>query len=589
MRKSVHRPGRRRAKALGSRRTRPDGAARRSAMPAQRDLRDARPLLDRILDTPHLAHVVPRLPPEVLHRVIQSCGLEDCGELVALATPGQLAAVFDLDLWRTDQPGLDEWFDADRFGVWLDVLMESGATIAAQTLADVDIDLAIAAFAQHVLVFDPAALSPSATTDDEALPAVGTPNDGLSCDVGGYLVVSRGTGSWDAIVAVLSSLDAEHHTPFHRVMRGCRSLSNSTPELDGLDDLLGGSEQVMFDLAFNRERRREQQGYVTPAQARAFLRMSRQRPLGHDTTPPGNPVARAYFRAIEWPTAGDTNSGARRLPAAAGAPPAPEDAADAVATIVDVLLDAGILPQQPRALLDGPRGRAPRLARIEAHLQFARDRDHAAFSMRGQELAFLANTIVAGCSIQARPFTALEASDAAVAICNLGLENWPPHWLPAKTRRGAAALEAGEALPDDFLVGQDLVSVFQVGWTVLHDEVCMSTAARLIEVLTHLRCGDREIQTGLDQLRLEMTRHWQAGEPWRARDALDVMTSLDMPAWATLLGLIDECPVIHAGIGVSQGSRIREISPTAFEFISENNQIASAHEFMRLLPDTLRS
>jgi hypothetical protein len=32
----------------------------------------------------------------------------------------------------------------------------------------------------------------------------------------------------------------------------------------------------MFDLAFNRERRREQQGYVTPAEARAFLQMSRQ-------------------------------------------------------------------------------------------------------------------------------------------------------------------------------------------------------------------------------------------------------------------------------------------------------------------------
>ncbi len=64
---------------------------------------------------------------------------------------------------------------------------------------------------------------------------------------------------------------------------------------------------------------------------------------------------------------------------------------------------------------------------------------------------------------------------------------------------------------------------------------------------------------------------------------------LDMPAWATLLGLIDECPVIHAAMGVSQGSRTREISATAFEFISGNSQIASVHEFMRsLLPEALR-
>ena len=120
MPKRAHRPVRRRA-------------APQSGTPVLR--RDPRHLLDRILDTPHLAHVVPRLPPEVLHRVIQSCGLEDCGELVALATPDQLARVFDLDLWRAGQPGLDEQFDADRFGVWLEVLMESGAGVAAQTLA----------------------------------------------------------------------------------------------------------------------------------------------------------------------------------------------------------------------------------------------------------------------------------------------------------------------------------------------------------------------------------------------------------------------------------------------------------------------
>ena len=165
-------------------------------------------------------------------------------------------------------------------------------------------------------------------------------------------------------------------------------------------------------------------------------------------------------------------------------PPAPEDSADAVAAIVEVLLDAGVLPQQPRALLEGPQGDAPRLARIQAQMQFARDRDHAAYSMRSQELAYLANTIVAGCSIQARPFTAQEASDAAVAACNLGLENWPAHWLPAEARRGSSVVEAGTALPDDFLVGHDLVSVFQVGWTVLHRDVCMYAAERLIEFLT---------------------------------------------------------------------------------------------------------
>src|SRR5689334_4638200 len=86
------------------------------------DARSPDRLLDRLLAVPDLADVVPRLPPEVVHRVIQRCGLEDSGQFVALATPDQLARVFDLDLWRPAMPGLDEQFDADRFGVWLEVL-----------------------------------------------------------------------------------------------------------------------------------------------------------------------------------------------------------------------------------------------------------------------------------------------------------------------------------------------------------------------------------------------------------------------------------------------------------------------------------
>jgi Family of unknown function (DUF6178) len=565
------------------------GAGRKSDSPARRAPQDHRPLLDRILDTPHLAHVVPQLQPEVLHRLIQSVGLEDCGELVALATPGQLARVFDLDLWRAGRPGLDEQFDADRFGVWLEMLVESGATGAAQIVAQMDVDLVTAALAQHARVFDPAAVSPSVPGDGDDVSTAHVRDAGISSNVGGYLVVATRTDSWDAIVAVLMSLDAEHHHYFDRVMRGCRRLSNSRPEVDGLDHLLMDREQAAFDLAFNRERRREKRGYVTPAQARAFLQMSRQRRLGHDTTPPDSPVARAYFRAIEWTDAADANSGPNRLLAESDSPPAPDGSQDAFAAVVAVLVEAGVVPQQPRALLEAPRGEAPRLARIQRHMQFVRDSEHVAYSTRSQELAYLANTIVAGCSVQARPFTAQEASDAAVAVCNLGLENWPPHWLPAEAHRGSSVVEAGTALPDDFLVDHDLVSVFEVGWTVLHEEVCMHTAEQLIGILADLRCDDRETQAGLDALRIEMAKHWQAGEPWRARDSLDVIMILDMPAWATLLGLLDECPVLHAGVGTSRDSRTRAVSASAFEFIAENRQITSVREFMRSLPETLRS
>jgi hypothetical protein len=515
---------------------------------------DGRSLLDRILDTPHLARVVPRLPAEVLHRVIEQCGLADCGELVALTTPDQLARVLDLDLWRA-APGRDEQFDATRFVVWLDVLMEAGPAVAAQKLAEIDVDLVIAGLAQHVRVFDRASVS-RLPTDDEELDAAPRPSNGLRREVGGYLVVARDVESSDTITGALSLLEASHHDFFERVMRGCRSLSNTGHERDGLDNLAPAGDQVLFDLAVSRERRQEQQGYVTPAQARAFLQLSRQLPLGDAAAPAADPVARAYFHAIEWTPRADE-------------PPLEAGSAQAFAAIVDVLVDAGVMAQPARALLEGEAGQAteaPRLARLQAHLRDARDRDPDVYLQRSQELAYLANTVAAGSSIQARPFTVQEASDAAAAICNLGLENWPRQWRSA----------------------DDLVTVFQVGWKILHADVVMETAVQLISVLAGVRCDDRETRSGLTALRRELIRHCRDDAPWRAREALDVISTLDMPAWAALVALIAEYPVIHAAVRASAARGTRAVSASAFEFISENSQIAAVRDFMRSLPDALR-
>ena len=98
----------------------------------------------------------------------------------------------------------------------------------------------------------------------------------LECEVGGYLVRARRTDAWDAIVTLLVTLETEHNHYFHAVMQGCRRLSNSRPEIDGLDDLLMAPEQHLHDVAIERERRRSRHGYATPADARAFLQMARQ-------------------------------------------------------------------------------------------------------------------------------------------------------------------------------------------------------------------------------------------------------------------------------------------------------------------------
>ncbi len=543
-------------------------------------------LLDRLLAAPHLAHVVPKLQPEALHRLIQHCGLEDCGQLMALATPDQLARVFDLDLWRPAAPSLDERFDADRFGLWLEVMVEADVSSAATTVAAMDADLVSAGLGQHVRVVDYAAIAPYIKLDGEVFTNF-TIDDPLRHEVGGYVISARRRSFWDAITAVLTELAEVHNHSFNQIMRRCRRQSNAGSEIDGLDDLLTTDAQSMFDVALEREVRRDMQGYVTPAQARAFLQTSRRIDRRHDAMPPRDPLTTAYFRDAEARTAMESAASAEPQSARHVDSAASQATSEAVTAIVDLLYEEGVIPRAPRALLEAAETSAPLLACIRARLQFAHDRDPDAYATRNAELAYLANVLLAGATVQSRAIAEEESANAVMAVCNLGLESWPAHWLSGHVRAGQAATKAAADLPEDFLIRHDLVRVFQVGWTVLHEDICMYSADKLLSILTSVRCHDRDVQFALETLRVRLMKHLRAGSPWDARDALDVIAILDTPAWAALLGLIDPFPTRHAALGASLAGTAHRIDAHAFDFISGNRHVQQVHDFMRLLPALL--
>src|SRR5262249_1288876 len=160
------------------------------------------------------------------------------------------------------------------------------------------VELIAAGLARHVLVYDRAAVTPYETLDGELIEAYCVDADGLTFDMGSYLLVAKREDSWEAIIEVLLALGAAHRDYFRPAIHRCRRLSNSGREVDGLDDLLAEEDQVTFDVAVDREGRREKKGYVTPAEARAFLQMARELRPGRDTRPSPNPLARAYFRAL---------------------------------------------------------------------------------------------------------------------------------------------------------------------------------------------------------------------------------------------------------------------------------------------------
>jgi hypothetical protein len=534
--------------------------------------------LARLLDTPYLERVVPRLAPEVLHHLIQHRGLDACGALVAAATPQQVASVLDLDLWRTT-PGRDDQFDARRFGSWTETLMDEGEAVAVRVVAAMDRSLTIAGLSRYVRVFDPGVLRSAATTDDGLDVA---PSGNLECEVGGYVVRARTPQAWDAIVGLLVTLAAEHPDCFHGLMQGCRRLSNSTPESDGLDELMLEPEQLLHDVSLERESRRTQQGYLTAGDARSFLQMARQ-PARPGDVSAMNTIAAAYFQSLD-----DTVESAGQstgLDDSAGSP-TDLDVSASIDAVAELLAEAAGSSARPRALLGPVPADVARVTPIEPLMECVHDTNQVAYLARNQELAFLANALVAGCSVHGRPFTVQEAWNAAVGICNLGLEVW-------SVRSPETGVDAGRpsdltlGLPATTLVDHDLVTAFEAGWKLLHEDVSMFVAERVIATLADLRSLDAATEHDLHVLRRELERSRDAGTPWRAREALDVVAILDMPAWACLRGLLSECPVVPAALTAILEGHTASVSATAFECFATNGQIRKVHEFAERLRDVL--
>src|SRR3569623_3145829 len=111
-------------------------------------------LLSRILERPGLVAAVRELPGAVLGALIQRIGLEDAGELVALASREQLERIFDDDLWRAERPGGDATFRPERFALWLRVMMEAGDDAVERRLCEMPAELVALGVHRLVLVLD---------------------------------------------------------------------------------------------------------------------------------------------------------------------------------------------------------------------------------------------------------------------------------------------------------------------------------------------------------------------------------------------------------------------------------------------------
>jgi hypothetical protein len=402
-----------------------------SVLSSRRSRPSARELVTRIIEEPALAQAVQALEPRTLARLIDHVGLEDAGELVALATTAQLAAVFDEDLWRSPRPGQDETLDGGRFAVWLEIMLEIGERYAARKLVGLSEDLLAHALSTRVLVVDMDELTLEMSgrdrDDDDEVELLEKALDGtLHLEIDRFRVIARDPDGWDALAAVLLAVDEEDHGFLVRLLERLAFVAaRAAEDSGGLTALLTEDETLAADAAAEREERRSRAGYVPPSQAAAFLKLARVAPTRNAER---DPVTRAYFREL-----------ARAPKAAALAETAP-----VASPLIEVLRDAEVLPT-PRAQLGGrvdePTRPAGSLRRLLADLA---ERDPDGYARRTEELAYLANVLVAGLDLGGRPPRPLEAAEIVLLVCERGLD------------------ELGADAPADLL--------FRAGWAKIPDE-----------------------------------------------------------------------------------------------------------------------
>jgi hypothetical protein len=365
-----------------------------------------------MLEVPGIESAIRSLDGRELARIVESVGLEDAGEIVAFATAGQLERVFDEDLWRSAAPGGDEAFDAGRFALWLEVLLEHGDDFAAGRVAAMSEDLVALALHRLVLVLDVDFLAVGLAHLEDGRLIDKALESSQSFELDEFLLVALDHRRFDAVAAVLVALDKEHRDLLRRLLERLRGLDDARIEDEGgLYEVLTAGESLAEDVAGEREDRRAREGYVAPSLARSFL--ARARLEGLDDEP--DPAARIYFREFEPRTGGPGAVGGSAALAA---------------------LPEGIPGDT------GP-GRAGRLA---AALALLLESDPQAHDRLLASLSFLANALVSGHGVRGRAMRPAEAASAALGVCELGLGDDP--WDPARL---------------------DAVALFRRGWRLLHD------------------------------------------------------------------------------------------------------------------------
>jgi hypothetical protein len=383
-----------------------------------------------------------------------------------------------------------------------------------------------------------------------------------------YRIISRNHEGWDAILTVLLALDRDHDDFLGRVLKHCCHMAADFIEDNGgLYQVLTSDEMLESDVGAEREERRAEEGFIAPSSAAGFLALARNTDLADIlASKERDPVTHAYFRSLRTPSHPSAAHNGAEMRVGT-------DAASA-ASLVEILRDADVLPASGPALLlqvvpDTDAASAQKngvftqaMRRLGAHAADLHGR-------RMQELAYLANVLAAGCSIEGRTLRPLEAARAAVATCNLGME----HLLQDEPSQDASASLLQRTSAD---------KLFRIGWRLLGQDVVLA-AARAFEnaLVREARTeSNRERAKALEQGTRALRAAIAAGKPWTSlRKLAELEGEVDATTLTTIVALLDECPSLRGKLSLQTGSE-NATANQGVQFIATCEQLRAVQTFL---------
>ncbi|MDA1075485.1 MAG: DUF6178 family protein [Proteobacteria bacterium] len=482
-------------------------------------------LLPALLEDPALPAYIEALPPPILKRLIDTIGINDAGDIIALASASQLASVLDESIWQNAAPGEPELLNPLEVLRWLDVLNDQGASVVADRLYELGEEFVLAAFAKLVNVGF----------------AVGDPpRDGYSMVLEPFLVSSFYEDEWASLEYTLVALYNDYPRFLLRVFD---RLVDEESMLSTGD----ARRTVNVDAQAEREIRRTAAGYVTSESAAQFLETAANTALEEL-------VASSEYDLITRRCFMFARSGAPASRSGAGStfnapdnapdetsddPPSEQSSVAAAAAsfsgLDNLLRSHEILGAGPVALLTAPAsGRSSRLLTL---LDDLGDRFPQALNDRGIELAYLSNVLISGTQLQGERLDERAAAEIVIATADLGLDY-------------IAATETVTDSTQTWLTrAPGVVRLFGVGWNLLQT-IPVITARHVINVLEGSVVSKR-LQSKpwiAEEIRAacrnpDFVETVAAGRFAEAHEALYLMSLiLDQQVCAALRVLIDDLP-----------------------------------------------